>query len=127
MINILALKKLKTIIPIAFVLLIGFNACLTDKGEVPTGPSVCDTLDVSYNDSIKPILEVHCNIVGCHSPGGTGTGDFTNYDAVKAAASNGSLNNQIVSNQMPQAPGAPLNDQQKQLIKCWTEAGAPNN
>lgn len=119
---------LKKILPISVILLIGLQACLFDKGEVPTTPSACDSLNVSYQDSIVPILTVHCTDFFCHVSGGSAPGDFTTYEALQATVNNGTLNQHLfVLEDMPQAPADPLSEQQKELFKCWIEAGGPNN
>lgn len=122
------IHNLKKIVPLAFILFIGLQACLNDKGEVATTPDVCDTLTVSYQDSIVPILTVHCTDFACHVSGGTGPGDFTTYAALKAVVDNGLLNQHLfILQDMPQVPAAALSDQQKQLFECWINAGGPNN
>lgn len=86
----------------------------------------CDTVNVTFSQSILPIMEAKCNTAGCHVPGGSGPGDFTGYNGVKSKADNGSLVNRTITlKDMP--PGAPLTICEMNKIRKWVEAGAPNN
>ena len=50
----------------------------------------CDTLNVTYKNSVRPILDKNC--LGCHSGPTPSYGiDLTNYDHIAALAQNGSL------------------------------------
>jgi hypothetical protein len=51
-------------------------ACTSDKSTDSTGE------ELTWTKDIQPIVEQHC--VRCHQEGGQGTGDFTDYDTVKA-------------------------------------------
>lgn len=77
---------------------------------------------ISYVSTIKPILDVNCNLSGCH---GTGTGgrDWTNFDNVKSHATN--IKTRTGNRSMP--PGATISQEQIAQIACWVDDGAPNN
>ncbi|MEX0810666.1 MAG: hypothetical protein WD048_00530 [Chitinophagales bacterium] len=86
----------------------------------------CDTVAVSYDESIRPIIESSCNLSGCHIAGGDGNGIFTNYAGVKAKVDNGSMMNRVVDvRTMP--PNTQLNSCQISLVKAWIDQGALNN
>ena len=88
--------------------------------------NVCDTLNVSYSQDIKPIIDGQCATTGCHIAGGTGNGIFDNYNGVKAKVDNGSMMQRVVvSRDMP--PSTPLSDCNVQKFEAWINAGAPNN
>jgi hypothetical protein len=88
--------------------------------------NVCDTLNVSYSQDIKPIIDGQCATSGCHVAGGTGNGIFDNYNGVKAKVDNGSMMDRVVmTRDMP--PSVPLSDCNVQKFQAWINAGAPNN
>lgn len=88
--------------------------------------NVCDTLNVSYSQDIKPIIDGQCATSGCHVAGGTGNGIFDNYNAVKAKVDNGSMMQRVVvTRDMP--PSTTLTECNVQKFKAWINAGAPNN
>lgn len=125
-------KHLSKIAPLAFVVLIGLQACLTDKGEVPTvepDPTLCDSLAVTYTNDIVPIVTNHCAIGGCHDNfAAPTTGNFTNYTELAERANNGKLKTEVFDlGRMPLDPGPPLSVEQKQALQCWMDDGAPNN
>lgn len=109
-----------------FAVLLIWSSCTYEKGEIPVlVPKECDST-ISYASQIAPLTTTYCN--GCHSAGGTGTGDFTTYAGLKLKADNGSLKTRVVDvKDMPQAGSPPLSDAERKLIKCWIEQGALNN
>lgn len=85
----------------------------------------CSTISSAYSSSIKPIMTAKCTSSGCHNAG-SANGDFTTYAGLKAKADNGSLNSRVlVGKSMPPTGPLPLDELKK--IKCWLNAGAPNN
>lgn len=81
---------------------------------------------VSYSLDIQPIVAANCAISGCHVQDGSGPGNFTDYNNIKAKADDGALVNEVVIDQtMP--PGGGLSDCDRQIIQNWADAGAPNN
>lgn len=57
------------------------NQCISDE---------CDTLNVTYKNSVRPILDKNC--LGCHSGPTPSYGiDLTNYDHIAAIAQSGAL------------------------------------
>lgn len=94
----------------------GDNCSITKSINVLTG--------TSYTSDIQPIIEASCAVSGCHVSGGAAPFALTSVSsaqnhaaAIKTATANGS---------MPKS-GTPLTQQQKDLIACWVDDGAPNN
>jgi hypothetical protein len=89
----------------------------------------CDTTDMSYAQSIKPVIDTYCK--GCHSgsnpSGGLG---LETYQGVKTVAQNGKLYGAISwgngYQKMPQG-GNQLPDCTIAQFKTWIDAGAPEN
>ena len=90
----------------------------------------CTGVTAMFADDIKPIIDASCAIPTCHVSGGTANGNFETYDGIKAKTDNGSLMIRVVSRaNMPpsNSSGPDLTEDQRNLIKCWIEAGAENN
>jgi hypothetical protein len=81
---------------------------------------------VSYSVDIEPIITSSCAISGCHVQGGSGPGNFANYNNVKAKVDDGTFVNEVVIDRtMP--PSGGLSDCDRQLLELWVDSGAPNN
>ncbi len=85
----------------------------------------CSTIDSKYSTSISGIISSKCNTSGCHNAGSS-KGDFTSYAKVKPYVDNGSFNKEVIVNKsMPK--GTSLSQDERNKIKCWLDAGGPNN
>ncbi|MBK8702317.1 MAG: hypothetical protein IPN33_01015 [Saprospiraceae bacterium] len=94
-----------------------------------TCTSTCNTDNVTYNLSVKPILQNYCN--GCHSGGSpSGNISYSTYNGVKTTVDNGTLVGSIDHAQgyvaMPQNTSK-LSACNIAIIKKWVSDGAPNN
>lgn len=92
-----------------------------------TGP--CDTLNVTYNSTVKPILQAKC--VGCHSGASPSAGiNLSTWAGVNSTAQAGSLTGSI--NHLPSyspmpKSGPKLPPCEIRQIEIWVSQGAPNN
>lgn len=125
-------KKLRKYLPLVALVLIGLQACLNDKGEVPEpdpDPTFCDSLGVTYSENIVPLINSSCSLPGCHDADAPATtGNFTDYNVLAEKANNKKITEQVFElGLMPQPPFPPLTEAQKDTLKCWIDAGAPNN
>ena len=113
-----------TLAATAFVL----QGCLNDKGEVPKPPEThCDSLNVSYNLNVAPIVQAKCGTIGCHDAGSP-NGDLTNYTHLSGISATVANRIQRPSSDpfyMPQ--GDVLTQDELDFILCWIDKGAPNN
>jgi hypothetical protein len=109
-----------------------FNSCYYDKEDYlyPTPHNqtggVCDTTNVTYNLTIKPIVESNC--VGCHSSGASfNFSDFSSLSSYLSANTQKFLDNinYVSSQHMP--PSNKLNDCYLNQTRIWIQAGYPNN
>jgi hypothetical protein len=105
-----------------------FNSCYNDKEDYlyPVRGVSCDTTSVTYNLTIKPIIDNNC--LGCHGSGSNF--NFDGYTSLSGYLANNSQklqdNINYVSNQhMP--PSNKLNDCYLNQIRIWIQAGYPNN
>ena len=115
------------------LLLIGIlNSCTHDSlidDDLPPVVMGCETVDVSFSQTVLPILETHCT--GCHGSASPQANiDLSNYDGVKAVADNGRLVGAISHDDsfsnMPQG-GNKLPDCTIDQIEAWADDGAPDN
>ncbi len=86
----------------------------------------CSKVAATYSGSIQPLVASKCSTSsGCHGIGSS-LGDYTNYNALKIVADNGSLENKTLNaKSMPPSGALSLNDRKK--IKCWLNNSSPNN
>lgn len=89
----------------------------------------CDLTNVTYSNTIKPILNTYCT--GCHSGGAPQGGiDLNSYNTVQVYAKNGRLSGAVNWTSgyvaMPYK-STKLNACNISKIKTWIDAGALNN
>jgi uncharacterized membrane protein len=114
----------------SFLLSFFLSSCYYDNEEdlYPFDSSQsCDTLNMSYTNDIKPILEASC--VSCHTTSGPSGGVVLDtYQQVKIVADNGrlwgSVNHESGYSAMPQG-GSKLGDCDLNKIKAWINDGSP--
>lgn len=120
---------------INYLLILGFisvslTSCYYDnEEELYPQPIECDTINVTYSQTIAPIMSASCNF--CHgesSPSGNVITD--NYDDLKTIADDGRLwgcvNHESGYSPMPK-DRPKLNDCDLKKIKVWLDNGALND
>ena len=81
--------------------------------------------DVTYSQTIAPIIAASCATAGCHDSGAA-IGDFTTHAGIAAAANAGHVKHEVIDDKtMP--PSGALSDLKQDQILCWINAGAPND
>jgi len=95
------------------------------------GSSSCDTNNVSFVATVKPILSQNCALVGCHTgPYPTGGYSLDSYTGAKSIVLSGRLIGAITHTvgytPMPKN-GIMLNDCQIGEIVSWVNQGSQNN
>ncbi len=68
----------------------------------------------SFSAQVLPLIQSRC--ASCH-------GQYSNYSQIKASAP--SIRASVFNGSMPK--GSTLTKEQKDIIVCWVDAGAPNN
>ncbi len=113
------------------------SACTKDKLPEPMAGDECLTLDATYNGAVKAIIDETCAVSGCHVAGGGSPGNFSDFAGLEPFlndAPNGFRDRVIVlrtdaSSGMPPdyAAASPINltDEQLEIVKCWADAGYP--
>jgi hypothetical protein len=83
----------------------------------------CSSVNATYQNSIKPIIDRSCTLSGCHDAG-SANGNYTTYEGVLARVKNGTLSKRVLyEKDMPR--DKPLSLDERKLIKCWIDNGAP--
>lgn len=98
------------------------------KGEKRVSVDPCDTVNVSYAQTIQPLLKANC--YSCHSNAlqtvGVNMEGYANVKQYAAATLLVGVTSQLPGYaQMPQ--GGVLSDCNKSLIRAWVNQGAKNN
>lgn len=107
------------------------NSCYYDIEEelYPTITDSCDTTNVTYTETIQPILEQNC--YNCHSTSSNTSGILLdNYNAVLQRVNDGSLEGSVNYEPgfSPMPSGAPqLTECDLTKISKWINDGSPDN
>ena len=103
------------------------TGCFYDKEEeLYGGVNVdCNNISAKFGADIAPLIQTKCAISGCHNAAGAQGGQvFESYNQVKAAA--GRIRQRaVVEKTMPK--NGSLTALEIGKLKCWIDAGAPNN
>ena len=123
---------------IALFFLSVFNSCTYNKEKVlyPPKPD-CDTIAVSFKNTIKPMIDAHCTNSGCHVAGTPIVGNFTleTYKDISREALDinngqsvlyGAVAQLALFSPMPKG-GTKLIDCDIKKLKAWINQGAKNN
>lgn len=119
-----------------FLFFIVLYSCTSDK--LPE-PSPCEGQSISYNSSIKPILDQSCAYSGCHDgQGGIAPGDYSSYAGLTSVLDRGAFRSRVISQKDDPCIGMPpdqscypnsqkddLTPDELQQIDCWLREGYP--
>lgn len=104
--------KLKFILYVALLLSLG-NCKKKDNSKNEAYTPTC-TGTKSFQNEVFPLIKSKC--WRCHN-------NMADYSQVKSLSSQ--IKDNVISGAMPQ--NDKLSNEQKDIIVCWVEAGAPNN
>jgi len=126
------MKQYFSAITFALLIIPIFTSCYYDHEEnlylTPPGQQngICDTVNVTYNNVVKPIFESYC--ISCH---GTGTTfNFNGYSPLSTYLASNSqrlIDNISYTGLKPMPPSSKLSTCYIEQIKIWIQAGYPNN
>lgn len=114
-----------------FVLVLLLSACSKDSETINYArPQGCDSIAFSYKNDIAPIIHGNCNLSECHTVGGEGSYDYTNYavvaDRIRTSRFLDRLNLPLDDSQhMPL--GFQMNPCEKYSLITWIQQGYPDN
>lgn len=107
------------------------TSCYYDvESELYPFSSSCDTTNVTYQLTVKPVLERN-NCISCHNTSlSSGNVNLDNYDAILPYVNSGKLLSSVShdgkASPMPQGM-AKIQDCDIRKIAIWINKGAPNN
>lgn len=108
-----------------YILAILLSACTYKKVE---SANPCENVNSKYAQSIVSIIQTRCAIPGCHNGDSTSVGNFNNYAEIKMRVDNGQFKLRVLdARSMPPITQPLLTSEDYSKLKCWYEAGAPNN
>ncbi|RMF21163.1 MAG: hypothetical protein D6765_15900 [Bacteroidetes bacterium] len=135
------MKSLSLLLFVSLVVwgLLSSGACTADELPPPPPPAECDTLQVTYVNFVKPIIDESCAYAGCHDGlGGIGPGDYTTYDGMLPVLNGGQFKDRVFDRRDDPVVGMPpdksvypesqkdnLTSGELDLLRCWMEAGFP--
>jgi uncharacterized membrane protein len=104
-----------------------FTGCYYDsEEELYGGVNVdCNNISAKFSTDIAPMIQTKCATGGCHNAASAQGGQvFESYNQIKAAA--GRIRQRaVVERTMPKTGS--LTTLEIGKLKCWIDAGAPNN
>lgn len=108
--------------------LLSLPGCYKDKEELlypgSTDSVDCATVPASFAADIQPLITSRCAIPGCHDA--TASGGAILQTHAQISGKKDRVNQRaIVDKTMPPTGALPPAEIEK--IKCWIDAGAPNN
>ena len=84
----------------------------------------CATVNTSFATSVNPLIQTNCAKSDCHNAGSlNGPGALTTYAQINT--NKAKIRQAVASGFMPR--DQTFSAQQKAIITCWIDAGAPNN
>lgn len=91
--------------------------------SITMNASVASDTGITYNGDILKIFEAKCQFAGCHPS----NGNWFDYNTAKGKAA--TIKSFTGNGTMPKSPqpGGPLSANEKALIACWVDDGAPEN
>jgi uncharacterized membrane protein len=110
------------------VMIAVMQGCYYDKEELlypgTNVPADCATVSAKFGADVSPLMATQCATAGCHNSAAAG-GLVLQTHAQISAAKEAVRQRAIVEKSMP--PAGPLTPAQVNTLKCWLDAGAPNN
>ncbi len=100
-------------------------ACKKDSANDDTPATVdCNTITTTFSGNVLPLMQTSCAKSNCHNAASVnGPGALTNYTQIFNARAQ--IRTAVASGNMPM--DATFSAQQKAIITCWIDAGAPDN
>lgn len=123
------MRSIKCLIVVG-IISIGLTSCYYDNAEeLYPQPEECDTINVTYSQTIAPIMNTNCN--DCHSGTAPPANVITdNYTDLKTIADDGrlwgSINHESGYSPMPK-DRPKMNDCDLKKINIWLDNGALND
>lgn len=110
-----------------FLVQISQSSCTNDKLQDPSTISnpFCDTLQITYDLQIKPIIDASCAFVGCHVQG-FAYGDYSSFDGLVPYLNDTKFKKEVITT-MSMPDGFSLSATDFELVECWVNKNYPEN
>jgi hypothetical protein len=110
-----------------FLIQMSQSSCSNDKLPDPATISnpACDSIQISYDSQIKPIIDNSCAFVGCHNANSP-FGDMTDYANMSFYLNDNFFKKRVVDI-MDMPEGDMLSPEDFDLVECWVSKGYPEN
>ena len=121
------LRITSQLIAFTFFALMLLYSCSYDNEEEYYGLNECDTTNVTFSETIDPIISRNCK--SCHYEG-NGTGiTLVTYNNIQTVAESGKLLGALkhLPGYDPMPQGGKLDDCTINKIETWVNDGTPNN
>ena len=102
------------------------SSCTNDKLPEPNN-MICDSLQITYDNQVKPIIDASCAFVGCHVQGFV-NGDLSSFATMTPYinGNNAAFEQEVITNKtMP--IGGVLSDAELEILQCWVNSDYPEN
>lgn len=119
-------RKKNVVLLFSIAVILTSSSCYYDKSDLLYQSNIdCSSIDSKFSTVISPLMQSKCSYSGCHDAAtGAGNAVLETYAQISAKAAK--IKQQCVTARtMP--IGTPLSVSEVASIKCWVEAGAPNN
>lgn len=114
------MKKTLLLFSLGMIFLLVNSSCKKDEDPVNID---CST--ITYSGTIKALVAANCSSSTCHGTGAPND-DYTSYDKIKDIATGDKMRTEVVDEKtMPR--GGTLTAIEIAQVKCWLDAGAPDN
>ena len=118
------MKKLASLAVLGVLITVLVIACKKDSENNTPATVDCSTLTTTFSGTVQPLMNTSCAKSNCHATGSVnGPGPLVTYTQIFNARVK--IRDVVSSGTMPQ--DATFSANQKALITCWIDAGAPNN
>ena len=107
-----------------FLIQMGQSSCTNDKLDIPSNPA-CDTITVTYDLQIKPIIDASCAFTGCHVQG-FNWGNYSSFDGLVPYLNDAKFKKEVI-NTMNMPDGFSLSATDFELVECWVNNNYPEN
>lgn len=117
-------KKLKELL----ILLSASTLIMSCTYENLEDVNPCVSINSTYIDGVAPLIKTRCALSGCHNGDSLSVGNYNIYTDLKLRVENGQFKIKVFDSKlMPPVTKPPLTSEEFNLLKCWVDAGAPNN
>ena len=124
------MKKTIFLITVSFILsyfIIIVPSCTFDAIAPPEVEEFCDTLNVTYTNQIKAIVDTKCAFTNCHVSGFS-SGDFSTYNNMLSRLESGLIERRAIQlKNMPPSDFPQLSTEELDVLSCWLSKGFPEN